>query len=144
MVLRGMPAAVPGNGNSLSVAIAGKLSLVNELRVRTCIEMVANKEMYTQMHQRTGLPLVSPDYSVAMKECAVDSAYSSAWIIAAASTVLKTRVISVYPPVNGLVDKTTCDPSQSISSNAREHNEKTYFCQLNKRLPTFPFENVVP
>ena len=105
------PPTVPGDGNcffnSLSVVTAGNLSLVNKLRVRTCIEMVANKEMYTRMHQRTGLPLVSPDYSVAMRECAVDGTYSSAWTIAAASTVLKTRVMSVYPPVNGLVDKTT-------------------------------------
>lgn len=41
-----MPAAVLADGNcffnSPSIAIAGNFSLAKELRVRTCVEMVAN------------------------------------------------------------------------------------------------------
>lgn len=86
--------------------MTGKLCLAKELRVRTCIEMVVNREMYTRMHRHTGVVLVSPDYSKAVKDCATDWAYSSAWTISAAATVMKTRIVSIYPPVNGLLDNT--------------------------------------
>ena len=91
------PVAVPGGGNclfySLSVAMTGKLCVAKEFRVRTCIEMVVNKETYTKMHKHTGVALVSPDYSKTMKDCAMDWAYSS-------------KIVSIYPPVNGLLDNT--------------------------------------
>ena len=86
------------------MAIAGNCSLAKELRVRTCIELVVNKARYLKMHRNTGIGLVSPDYSEAMIDCAVDGRYSLAWTINAASTVLNTRIVSVYPPVNGLLD----------------------------------------
>ncbi|XP_028408817.1 vertnin-like [Dendronephthya gigantea] len=103
------PLVVPGDANclfySLSVAMTGKYSS-KEFRVRTSIEMVVNRETYTKMHKNTGIALVSPDYLKAMKDCAMDWAFSSAWTIGAAATVLKTKIVSIYPPVNGLLDKT--------------------------------------
>ena len=124
-----IPAAVPADGNclfnALSVAHVGNVSLATELRVRTCIEMVANKHEYLKKHKQIRINLVSPDYSEAMRECAVNGRFSSAWTISAASTVLKTRIVSVYPPVNGLLDKTipilhsTFAPTKDESPRAR-------------------------
>lgn len=68
--------------------------------------MVVNRETYAKMHKHTGVALVSPDYSKAMKDCAMDWAYSSAWTISTAATVLNTKIVSIYPPVNGLLDNT--------------------------------------
>lgn len=97
-VAGGSPVVVPGDGNclfySLSVAMTGELYQANEFRVKTCIEMVVNRETYTKMHKHTGVALVSPDYSKTMKDCVMDWAHSSAWTISAAATVLnyKNRV----------------------------------------------------
>lgn len=124
-----IPAAVPADGNclfnTLSVAHVGNVSLATELRVRTCIEMVANKDEYLKKHKQTRINLVSPDYTEAMFACAVNGSFSSAWTISAASTVLRTRIVSVYPPVNGLLDKTipilhtTFVPTKDDSPRAR-------------------------
>ena len=100
---------MPGDGNclfhALSVAMAGNLSLSAELRVRVGIEMAINKTSYLKKHRDSGLKLVSPSYSEAQKDCLRDGSYSSAWTIDAAATVLGTKIVSVYPPVNGLMDK---------------------------------------
>ena len=105
-----MAAAVPADGNclfnALSVAIVGNVSLATELRVRTCIEMVENGNHYLKKHKQSGIDLVSPDYKVSMHECATSGKFSSAWTLSAASVMLNTRIVSVYPPVNGLMDKT--------------------------------------
>ena len=61
-----LPAKVPGDGNclfhALSIAIAGDTSLTTELRVRTCIEMVTNRNSYVKKHKDSGIKFVSPDY----------------------------------------------------------------------------------
>ena len=88
------------------MAIAGDTSLTTELRVRTCIEMVTNKDSYLKKHKNSGIKFVSPDYSEAVKDCSREGKYSSAWTIDAAATVLQRKISSVYPPVNGLLDKT--------------------------------------
>lgn len=87
--------------------------------------MVANKDEYLKKHKQTRINLVSPDYTEAMYACAVNGRFSSAWTIIAASTVLKTRIVSIYPPVNGLLDKTisilhtTFAPTKDASAAAR-------------------------
>ena len=107
-VARCMPAAVFADGycffNSLSIAIAGNFSQAEEVNVHTCNEMVANWDVYIKMYKNSGV--YSPDYLVAMRECAEDGSFSSAWTINAASTVLNRTIVSVYPPVNGLLDNT--------------------------------------
>ena len=100
---------VPGDGNCLfhaiSVAVCGKTSLSTELRVRCCIEMVANKNELMEMNKRMKIGDVSPEYDEAVKDCAINGRYSSAWTIAAAAVVLGRNITSVYPPKNGLIDK---------------------------------------
>ena len=104
-----MAAVVPADGNcffnALSVAIAGNISLATALRVRTCIEMLENRNDYLKKHKQSGINLVSPDYKEAMYECAVNGKFSSAWTLSAASEMLNIKFVSVYPPVNGLMDR---------------------------------------
>ena len=104
-----LPAKVPGDGNcffhALSIAIAGDTSLTTELRVRTCIEMVTNRNSYVKKHKDSGIKFVSPDYLEAVKDCSRDGVYSSAWTIDAAATVMERKIRSIYPPVNGLLDR---------------------------------------
>ena len=86
--------------------------------------MVMNRGEHMKKHKQTKINLMSPDYNEAMNNCAVNGTFSSAWTISAASTVLKTRIMSVYPPVNGLLDKTvpilhrTFVPTEEDSSRA--------------------------
>ena len=49
--------------------------------------------------------LVSPDYEEAFRDCALDGAFSSAWTIQAAVTVLQREIVSIYPALNGILDK---------------------------------------
>ncbi|CAG2242358.1 unnamed protein product [Mytilus edulis] len=103
------PVQVSTNGNclfnSLSVDMCGNESLATRLRVLTCIEMVSNKLIYdTSKHNR--LELVSPSYDEACKAAAKNRAFSSAWTILAAASVLGCPIQSVYPPRNGFMDKT--------------------------------------
>ncbi len=110
LTLTRLPAAVPADGNclfhTLSTAFAGDTSLSTELRVRTCIEMAINEDLYVKKHQKSGIKLASPDYPIAVRECAKDHKFSSVWTIDAAASVLQTKMVSVYPPVNGMLDKT--------------------------------------
>ena len=69
------------------------------------MEMATNKILYLKKHKDSGFALVSPSYSEALKDCLKDGSYSSAYTINAAATVLGTKIISLYPPVNGLMDK---------------------------------------
>jgi hypothetical protein len=116
-----LPAAVPADGNclfhALSTAIAGDTSLSTELRVRTCIEMVVNKDLYKKKHKNTGVKFVSPDYRTAVRECAIGGKFSSAWTIHAAASVLGTKILSIYPPVNGLLDKTVSILHRTFNPN---------------------------
>ena len=100
---------MPGDGNCLfhaiSLAATGSTSSSTELRVRSCIEMVANKKEQIESKKQTNIHLVSPDYNEAIRACAVDGSFSSAWTISAAATVLNRKITSVYPPVNGLMDR---------------------------------------
>ena len=70
------------------------------------MEMVINEDLYVKKHHKSGIRLVSPDYPVAVRECAKDQEFSSGWTIDAAASVLRTKIVSVYPPVNGMLDKT--------------------------------------
>ena len=66
--------------------------------------MVTNAELYTEMHRQSGLEVVSPSYKEACQSCACNGGYSSAWTIQAAATVIRAPILSVYPPVIGMMD----------------------------------------
>ena len=53
----------------------------------------------------SGVKFVSSDYGEAFKECAVDGAFSSAWTMQATATVVQRNIVSIYPALNGVLDK---------------------------------------
>ena len=73
--------------------------------MRTCIEMSFGQPFYESKHRLSGVKFASPDYDEAFKECALDGAFSSAWTMQAAATVVQRNNVSVYPALNGVLDK---------------------------------------
>ncbi len=47
----------------------------------------------------------------------IDGKFSSAWTIDVAASVLGTKILSIYPPVNGLLDKTVSILHRTFSPN---------------------------
>ena len=68
--------------------------------------MVANKKEQVESFKKTKIHLVSPDYNEAMHACAVNGRFSSAWTIGAVAEVIQREIVSIHPPVNGLMDIT--------------------------------------
>lgn len=85
------PVHVSGDGNclfnALSVGLTGNEGLSLELRVRTCLELFRNRHAY-ETAANAKLLLVSPNYEDVCKAAATKGAFSSAWTMVAAATVL--------------------------------------------------------
>ncbi len=105
-----MPYSVPGDGNclyhALSLAYSGTLDHIEELRVRAAIDIVTQREFHKELYKSSGLTLVCPDYRNAVQSAVRSGDYASCWHIQACANVLRIPIESVYPPVNGLQDKT--------------------------------------
>lgn len=101
----GVPYYVQDNGsclfNAVSVDLSGTETLSTELRVRTCIEMVTKKDIYTSMPNANKLLWVSPNYITSTFDCAHARGWSSIWTFYALAEVIGTTIKSVYPPLNG-------------------------------------------
>lgn len=65
--------------NAISLAIKGDQSLATELRVRTSMELVQNRE-YNEKFRKV-LHLVSDCYDVAVRESVANYAFSSPWTV---------------------------------------------------------------
>ena len=119
------PVCVPGDGNCLfsavSVALTGHTELANVLRQQTAIELAINGTYYKRKHSEKSFSIVSPSYKVACRDAAKNYNYSSAWTIQALSTVIGRDIVSIYPTVNGVADKTvpilhtTIEPRNKLS-----------------------------
>jgi hypothetical protein len=90
--------------NSASVAIGGNETMSCELRVRTCIELNLNFEFYQTHFHYENFKLVY-DLEEASLECAIDGEYSSIFAMQALASVLGREIMSVYPAMNGMLDK---------------------------------------
>lgn len=92
--------------------------------------MVSEKRLHIKKHEHTRIAFVSPDYEDAMRDCAFDDRYSCAWTMSAAASVINTRVVSVYPSVNGQLDRTlpilntAFTPAKSTSCGAARHDHR--------------------
>jgi len=83
--------------------VAGSEGLTDELRYRSCVDMVARRRDYVNHRLGPRFRRMSTfDESVA--DCTRSSEPSSIWTMAALSTVLQRPIISVYPWVNGQSD----------------------------------------
>ena len=99
-----LPVSVSGKKNclfhALSVSLYGDKATADELRLRTCIELVCHGEFY----RKPDIAPFSPDLQEDCVRAISDSDYCSAGMIAAAATVIGQPIRSVYPPRNGLMD----------------------------------------
>lgn len=104
------PILTRGDGNclfnALSISVCGSERLTEEIRVRTCVEMVLNKEYYNAQEYAKDFFFVSESYDDSCRQCAAPGRYSSPWIIQAASDALCRDIYSVYPKMNGKSDQT--------------------------------------
>lgn len=91
--------------NSLSLALIGNELLTKAFRVKTTIEMAINQNIYELKLQERDIHLVSANYNESMLSCAIDGRDSTPMMMPAAATVANVDINTVYPPVNGLLDK---------------------------------------
>jgi hypothetical protein len=56
--------------NSVSLSLCGSEDMATELRVRTCIEMVSRKDVFTSLPIAKDLIWVSPNYISSTMDCA--------------------------------------------------------------------------
>jgi hypothetical protein len=100
-----IPLTTTGDGNCLfnaiSLAMYGHERHATQLRVRTCIELI----WYRNTYDAVGLNLVSPDMKNVCIATATKGRYSSAYTIAATASAIGAKITSVYPPRNGMLDR---------------------------------------
>ena len=89
--------------HSMSILLCRNESLSTELRVRCLIEMVKNEEWYRNQHKEDDLQLISGTFWESVYDCATGG-YSHPYAIHAIASVLEKEIVSVYPPVNGMLD----------------------------------------
>ena len=103
-----VPVDVKGDGNclfnSVSVAIQGDETLSSELRVLTCLELVLNFAYFKNHPHYEDFRLVSPDLVEASRMCAIDGKFSSIFTVQGLSSVINRAIVSVYLPMNGMLD----------------------------------------
>ena len=92
--------------NSLSVIVCGNESRSFELRLRCALELILHKEYYTNYYSNNFFHMVSLSYEEACKNAVKNGSFSSVWLLHAAAGVLQQPIHSVYPNINGILDKT--------------------------------------
>jgi len=96
--------SVSSDGNCLfhaaSLQLSGSEQLSSELRLRTLIEMVTNKDHYLNKYRDNNFMSCDGDYDAAILDCADNYEHSSIWTMCALATVIERNIISVYPAVN--------------------------------------------
>jgi len=104
----GTPVSVTANGNclfnSLSVSLYDTEQYATELRVRTCVQLCLNANLYVNRPCSSDILSVSPTYQEACLHSAQNYESASTWAIMAASDVLCMNINCVYPPCNGSSD----------------------------------------
>ncbi|CAM1320383.1 Uncharacterised protein g7464 [Pycnogonum litorale] len=126
-----IPLSTTGDGNCLfnaiSLSLYGHERHATEIRVRTCIELIKNEKWYSEEYGAAEiLKLVSPDMKNACLDTAIKGQYSSAFTIAAAASAIGVSITSIYPPRNGMLDRTlfilnrTFSPREPATSHRGE------------------------
>ena len=87
--------------NSLSTVMCGPEKMAEEIKVRTCIQMVDGRDQYKTQTYAKDFMLCSSSYEEACILCVKPGGYSCAWTIQAATDVLRREIKAVYPKVNG-------------------------------------------
>lgn len=117
--IRGRTAVkVDGDGNclfhALSYASYGDQSKSKEIKVWTCMEMVKNREYYKRLNKNSLFADLCGKYEEECMKCAIDGKYSSGYMLQASASALGLTVTSVYPSLNGLLDKYKAELNRSF------------------------------
>ena len=103
------PIATPSDGaclfHSVSIALTGHTGMSNQLRYFTAIEIGRNHQFYKRQFRERNLFLVSLDFEEECKLICNLYGWSGAWTLMAISSVVKRDIVSVYPHVNGPLDR---------------------------------------
>ena len=91
--------------DTASVLLAGDESLSSELRLKTCIEMIQNQNLYENHSKINNFMLCSSVYERACLDCASYRGWFSIWTLLALSNVIGKNINSIYPPMNGTADR---------------------------------------
>ena len=91
--------------NCLSMAVCGNKQRSMEMHWQSAIELLLQKEYYETYHATHSLDPISPTYKEACLDATKNHAYSSSWNPKAAASVLQQPIQSIYPTVNGILDK---------------------------------------
>lgn len=113
--------------NALSISTYGDQSKAAEIRTWTCIEMVQHKEYYKRLNKNSEIRLVSPDYEEACIKCATNTGYSSAYTMQAAASALGVTVHSVYPQLNGMLDRCVFALNTSFYPRPKKITERSLY-----------------
>ena len=109
---------------ALSVALCGGDKLGTMLRVFSSIELAKNKEHYLMLPNAEQLLSVAPSYEDACIDCTHVDNMESIWAFYAAASVIGMPIVSIYPPVNSVMDEafqilnTTVNPRVRMHPNA--------------------------
>ena len=102
------PVCTSGDGNCLFNAISLRLNgneeLSTELRVRTVLEMTENENWYIEQNRYTEMNLTTSTFKESLLECG-KGGWCSPWVIHALANVIYQPIVTLYPPVNGLLDR---------------------------------------
>lgn len=79
---------------------SGSELLASELRLRTCVEMVTSRDSYLAHPSSDMIHQLSPSYDLALRYCSRESGYTCMWVLFALSSVLRRKIVSIYPVIN--------------------------------------------
>ncbi|KAG0720132.1 Vertnin [Chionoecetes opilio] len=110
--------------NSLSVALCGTQRLALELRIRTALELIINRQEYERLHNKDRYwNLLNTDYHQAVYDC-IRGSSSTGWTLHAAASALRRPIVSLYPAVNGMLDPAVTSLNKTFQPLKQEKRKK--------------------
>jgi len=108
MSTHGVPKSTTGDGNcffhAISLALYGTEQYSTEMRLRTCVQMCLHPQVFKNRSDANDILILSPSFEESAVDCSRPTAYSSIWIMLAATDALGISITSIYPPLNGHQD----------------------------------------
>ena len=104
--------------------VCGNKSRNSELRLRCALELILHKEYYTNYNSNNCFHMVSPSYEEACKNAVKNGSFSYVWLLHAADGVLQQPIHSVYPNINGILDKNSINSKPYFVTKERITKKK--------------------
>lgn len=132
--------------SAVSVALCGSEKLATELRVRCCIEMVVYEAFYKWQKNYMLLSACAPEYPESCINCATLNEDSCVWTLSALASVVRRPIRSVYPAVNGKMDRAV-EPLNAVfhpRNKVDEGEELKIFWSSSKKIDSLPAGTWIP